>query len=313
MPLDHASQQLIAAFVEAGRPPLWEGTPQDARDGHAAMGPMSGPGPEVHDVREEKIATYDGDEIRLKILTPSAQPRGIVLFIHGGGFVIGDIDHQYDAVGRDLANRTDCTVVLVNYRKAPEHPFPAAVEDSWSALEWVDQHRSELAADGAPMLVMGDSAGGNLSAVMTHRAHDRGAPQIDGQVLIYPATDNNFDRPEYSAPENQLLLSMPVMEWFYGHYLPDDGDRGNVEAAPLHRPDFTGLPPAYVLVAEFDPLRAEGEDYASALRDAGVPVETYLAEGQMHIFFQMYNVLPGYEDGMSRAADWINRSLSDTP
>ncbi|WP_106849610.1 alpha/beta hydrolase [Blastococcus sp. Marseille-P5729] len=309
MPLDDASQQLIAAFIEAGRPPIWEGTPDDARAGHAAMGPMSGPGPEVHDAREERISTYDGDEVRLKILTPSEQPRGIVLYIHGGGFVIGDIDHQYDAVGRDLATRTDCTVVLVNYRKAPENPFPKGIEDCWSALQWVDARRGELARAGAKLFIAGDSAGGNLAAVMTHRALDRGGPHLDGQVLVYPATDNDFGRPEYSAPENQLLLSMPAMEWFHQQYLPDERDRGTVEAAPLRRLDFTGLPPAYVLLAEYDPLIAEGRDYADALAAAGVPVETSVAEGQMHIFFQMYKMLPGYEVGMSRVSDWLNSQL----
>lgn len=309
MPLDNASQQLIASLAAAGAPPIWELTPEQARAGHAALGPLSGRGPEVAGVREEQIETYDGERIRLKILRPSDEPRGVVLYIHGGGWVIGDIDHQYDAVGRDLAVRTGCTAVLVNYRKAPEHPFPAAVEDSWSALQWVDQHRAELAVDDAPLIVGGDSAGGNLAAVMTHRALDRHGPHIDGQVLVYPATDGDFARPGYSAPENQLLLSEPVLRYFIDAYLPNDADRTNVEAAPLRRTDLSGLPPAYVLIAEYDALAEEGRDYADALRAAGVDVESHLAEGQMHIFFQMYNILPGYTDGIERVAEWVKGRL----
>lgn len=305
MPVDTATQALLAQLAELRSPPIHESTPALAR----LIGPigaaMSGPGPAVGSTQQHTLAGKDGS-FRIRVLQPEATPRALLVYFHGGGWVIGDIDMQYDHVGRDLVNRTDATVVMVNYRKAPEHPFPAAIEDSYAALQWVEQQRANLAPAGAPLIVAGDSAGGNIAAVMTRWARDNNGPKIDYQVLIYPVTDCDFDRPSYHDPNNQLLLDRAAMQWFWDHYLPDEQARSQPDAAPIRAASLAGLPPALVYLAECDPLHDEGLAYAQALRDAGVVVAVEQAQGQMHAYFQMANVLPGYETGMQLVSNYIN-------
>ncbi|GAA2865665.1 hypothetical protein GCM10010472_23790 [Pseudonocardia halophobica] len=304
MPLEPASQALLAQLAEAGGPAIHESTPAVARLNGPVMAGLSGPGPEVAAVRNLKL-DGEGGRFRVRVLTPFGEPQGIVVYFHGGGWVLGDIDLQYDHIGRRLAELTRSVVVLVNYRKAPEHPFPTAIEDSWTGLTWVVDHATELAPAGVPLVVAGDSAGANIAAVMTLRARDRGGPAIGYQALVYPVTDCDFTTPSYQAPENQLLLNRDTMAWFWDHYLPDPAARTNPEASPLRAPSHAGLPPALVVVAEFDPLHDEGVAYAEALRGAGVPVVLEEAEGEMHAFFQMINVLPGAETGLKLVAGQI--------
>ncbi|GAA4283772.1 hypothetical protein GCM10022261_13030 [Brevibacterium daeguense] len=296
-------------MAEARAVPVHESTPAIARMSGPAFARMSGPGPAVGSVRELEL-DGEGGTFRVRVLAPEAPARAILVYYHGGGWVIGDIDLQYDTLGRELVTATDSTVVMVNYRKAPEHPFPTAIEDSYTALEWVDAHRAELAPEGVPLIVGGDSAGGNIAAVMTHRARDRKGPIIDYQVLVYPVTDCDFSRPSYNAPENQLLLSRPTMEWFWNHYAPAAEDRTHPDASPLRHDDLSGLPPAFVYLAEHDPLHDEGREYAERLAQAGTEVELLVAEGQMHAFFQMINVLPGCRTGLDLIADRINALTS---
>ncbi|WP_228395930.1 alpha/beta hydrolase [Streptomyces sp. RB17] len=270
---------------------------------------LSGAGPEVGSVQNVKLDAKGGT-FRTRVLKPKDTPQAIIVYFHGGGWVLGDIDLQYDHVGRHLANETRSTVVLVNYRKAPEHPFPTAIEDSYTALCWVADHAAQLAPDGVPLVVAGDSAGGNIAAVMTQWARDKAGPWIDHQVLIYPVTDCAMDTESYRAPENQLLLDRDSMSWFWGHYLPDETARTSPDASPLRAASLAGLPPALVYVAEYDPLHDEGVAYAHALRASGVPVTLSEAEGQMHAFFQMANLLPGYDEGMRLVADHLNAFIS---
>ena len=304
MPLEPASQALLAQLAEAGGPAIHESTPAVARLNGPVMAGLSGPGPEVAAVRNLKL-DGEGGRFRVRVLTPFGEPRGIVVYFHGGGWVLGDIDLQYDHIGRRLAELTRSVVVLVNYRKAPEHPFPTAIEDSWTGLTWVAEHAAELAPAGVPLVVAGDSAGGNIAAVMTLRARDRGGPAIGYQALVYPVTDCDLTTPSYRAPQNQLLLNRDTMAWFWDHYLPDASARTNPEASPLRAPSHAGLPPALVVVAEFDPLHDEGVAYAEALRAAGVPVVLEEADGEMHAYFQMINVLPGAETGLKLVASHI--------
>ena len=220
----------------------------------------------------------------------------MILYLHGGGWVIGTID-GYDTMARKLAERTSCAVALVDYRLAPEHRYPTAVDDCYAGLEWTAARLEEITGrpDG-PLIVAGDSAGGNLSAVVALRARDRNGPEIALQVLIYPVTDADLSRPSYVEAENQLLLTTDAMAWFWDHYVPDTARRAEPDASPLRAPDLTGLPPAVVLTAEHDVLRDEGEAYADRLRAAGVPVETHRLAGQMHGFFTLL-LLPGSERG----------------
>jgi acetyl esterase len=200
-------------------------------------------------------------------------------------------------------------VVNVDYRLAPEHRYPVAADDAWTALQWVSEHMTEIAGTAVPLVVMGDSAGGNLSAVVAQRARAAGGPEIASQVLIYPVTDADLDNDCYTDPENQLLLTRESMVWFWDHYAPDPASRLNPDASPNRAADLTGLAPAIVLTAEHDPLRAEGEAYAERLRDAGVPVELRRFPGQMHGFFTMVGLLPGSAAGIAYVTEQLDRAL----
>ncbi|GHF54583.1 acetyl esterase [Amycolatopsis bartoniae] len=310
MPLEPVSSAFLAQLAEQRNPPIHESTPAIARLSGPVFAGMSGPGPAVGSVRDLKL-DGQGGRFRVRVLRPEGEPRAIIVYFHGGGWVLGDIDLQYDHLGRVLANLTRSTVVLVNYRKAPEHPFPAAVEDAYTGLTWAAEHAAELAADGAPLVVAGDSAGGNLAAVTALRARDKAGPRIGYQALVYPVTDCDAERPSYLAAENQLLLGRDTMLWFWHHYLPDERARKHPDAAPLRAADHTGLPPALVYVAEYDPLHDEGVAYAEALRAAGVRVELEEAKGQMHGYFQMVNILPGALEGVRVVAGHIGRFVAE--
>ncbi|MGV9713621.1 alpha/beta hydrolase [Gordonia sp. NPDC003424] len=311
MPLEPVSMALLEMLAEGRQPPISEQTPAVARMTGPIFSGMSGRGPDVAAVHNHKLEAADGSQFRVRVLVPEGEPEAVIVYFHGGGWVLADIDLQYDHVGRDLANRTHSTVVLVNYRKAPEYRFPAAIDDSYIGLCWAAEHAADYAKAGAPLIVAGDSAGGNIAAVMTQWARDRKGPHIDYQVLIYPVTDCDFDTASYVAPENQLLLNRDTMIWFWDHYLPDADARAHPDASPLRAPDLSGLPPAFVFVCEFDPLHDEGVAYAQALEKAGVPVTVALAEGQMHVWFQMAKILPGYETGMALVADNVTAFIDD--
>lgn len=309
MPLEPVSEAFVAELAAAGEPPPHELTPAVARLGDMVAAGLTGPGPEVGSVRNLTLDGVGG-RFRVRVLTPTGTPQAIIVYFHGGGWVIGDIDLQYDYVARDLANRTRSTVVLVNYRKAPEHPFPTALEDSYAALNWVAEHATELAPAAAPVVVAGDSAGGNIATVTARWGRDQGGPAIDYQVLVYPVTDCDLDRASYHDPHNQLLVDREAMAWFWGHYLPDASCRTDPDASPIRAESLAGLPPALVYVAEYDPLHDEGIAYAEALAAAGVDVELETARGQMHGYFQMANILPGYDDGIRLVSERITSFLS---
>jgi acetyl esterase len=192
---------------------------------------------------------------------------------------------------------------------APEHRFPVAVDDAYAALEWASAHMTKLAGGNVPIIVGGDSAGGNLSAVVAQRARDRKGPAIALQLLVYPVTDSDFARSSYTAAENQLLLSKKTMEWFFDHYIPNAKDRESPDASPIRAKSFANLPPAVVLTAEHDVLRDEGEEYAKKLAAADVPVTHKRFSGQLHGFFTMVNLLPGHETGLDFAVEQIAKKL----
>lgn len=306
MAIDEATAGFLTVMAAAG-PPITALSAQDARLATGALKDLYGPGPEMKEVRDEQVPV-EGGSITVRVLRPNRTPRGILVYYHGGGWVIGSID-EYDTLGRILADRTGLVTVLVGYRKAPEHRYPTAVDDSWAALAWVDARREELAFAGAPLVVAGDSAGGNLSAVMTQRARAAAGPTIDLQVLVYPVTRLDVESPSYFEPENQLLLSYDSMRWFTDHYLPDAAARQELDASPGRAEDLSGLPAAVVLTAEHDPLRDEGEDYARRLEAAGVPVTFQRFESQMHAFFQLVNILPGSAAGIDFVVAGIEKHL----
>ncbi len=303
MAVDYATKALLQQMASAGGKALHEGTPEEARALGQAFAAMAGPAPAMGRVEDFQVPVADG-HVRARVLVPLQGARGVVVYLHGGGWVIGAID-EFDTMARKLAERTSCAVVLVEYRLAPEHRYPVAVDDCYAVLEWTAARLGEICGrDDVPLIVAGDSAGGNLSAVMALRARDRNGPPIALQVLIYPVTDVDFDRPSYADPENQLILTRDAMIWFWDHYAPDESRRTEPDASPLHAASLAGLPPAVVLTAEHDVLRDEGEAYAERLREAGVPVEAKRHAGQTHGFFTIL-LLPGSERGFQQVVKAI--------
>ena len=249
----------------AAIPPVSSRSVADAR----AMWDMSALGaPEaVAEVRELTIPVA-GDRIAARFYAPNGNPSGLIVYYHGGGWVVGSLE-THDMPLRALANLTGAGVLSIEYRLAPEHPFPTAPEDCYAALRWAKEHQAELVGGAQPLLVAGDSAGGNLAAVVALLARDRHGPKIDCQVLIYPTIDGRCDTPSYGEHASGGLLTRQDMQWFWNHYVPDHTRRFDPQASPIAAENHRDLPPAIVVIAEFDPLRDEGIAYADRLRAAG--------------------------------------------
>jgi acetyl esterase len=310
MALDEATAALLAQLAGTGTKPLHEMTPAEARGLTAALRGEAGPGPEMGRVQNARVRAAGGT-FPVRVLVPGEQPRGVMVYYHGGGWVTGGIDDT-DLLGRELAQRTGCAVVLPGYRLAPEYRYPTAVQDSQAALQWAADHLRDIAGAPVPLIVAGDSAGGNLAAVLARRARFTGPP-IALQVLVCPVTDCDFATTSYADPASQLLVSREVMIWFWDHYAPDRAARLHPDASPLRAPDLGGLPPAVVITAEHDVLRDEGELYATRLLKAGVPVQHRRFAGQMHGFFTMTGVLPGSSAAIDFVARAMDRQLTDQP
>ena len=253
---------------------------------------MAGPGPEIASVEDREIAG-----VPVRIYRPSAADGlPVLLYFHGGGWVIGDLD-SHDGVSRDLASQAGILVIAVDYRLAPEHKFPAAVDDSLAVTQWVLDHAAEVGGDPSRVAVGGDSAGGNLAAILAHELRGR----LAFQLLVYPATDMTMSFPSITDNGEGYLLTKASMDWFTGHYLDGTGaDRRELRLSPLNNTDWTGLPPALVITAEFDPLRDEGEAYAAKLQAAGVPTTLHRYDGQMHVLLHAGRADPGRQGSRSR-------------
>ncbi len=305
MPLDEATSNfLIAAAENAGERPLWEMSAAEAREATSGLDELYGPGPEMYEVHDHQVEGVDGGEFTVRVLVSSPSPTAIVVYYHGGGWVLENLK-GYDTLGRQLAEKSGATVVLVEYRKAPEHKFPIPVEDAWAGLMWAKTHLTRQGDTTLPLIVAGDSAGANLAAVVAQRARDEQSPELQQQILVCPVTDADFTRGSYLAAENQTMVSIDAMKWFWDLYVPEPGDRTNPAATPLNAESLGGLPPALVITAEYDVLRDEGEAYAHAMQEAGVEVEHHRWTGQMHTFFSMVNVLPGSAEAIDLVAKRI--------
>jgi acetyl esterase len=293
--LDPDAAAVYKAFRDANRPPYETLTPPEARADYSQARFVSNPEPpELARIEEIAIPAAHGDiPARLYVPTKLRQGDGLapaLIFFHGGGWVIGDLE-THDVVCRLLAQQGELMVISVDYRLAPEHKFPAAVDDSLAATRWVASHAPALGIDASRLLVGGDSAGGNLAAVVAIDARDSGGPALAGQVLIYPAVDLVTAYPSKSEPETSILLTHTVVRWFRDHYLRSEADAQDWRVSPAVVKDLAGLPPAYVLTAGADPLRDEGEVYARRLEQAGVPVVFRRFPGQFHGFFTMGKLL----------------------
>ena len=307
--LDPDAAAVFKAFQEAGRPPYETLTPAEARAFYLQGRVVTNPEPpELKSANPLKIPSPAG-AIPARIYTPTKlrQSGGLspcLVFFHGGGWVIGDLD-SHDVVCRKLAHESELIVISVDYRLAPEHKFPAAVDDAIAATKWVAASAKQLGIDASRLMVGGDSAGGNLAAVVSLAARDGNGPKIAGQVLIYPATDFAMKHPSHSEPETSILLTHTVIRWFRDHYLNGAADGQDWRASPALAKTLAGLPPAYVLTAGADPLRDEGNEYAARLKDAGVAVTNRTFPGQFHGFFTMGKLLPQANVAASEIAAWL--------
>ena len=298
------AQQILDGKAAAGGPPLWEQTPEEARAVVAANNAQIGAGPFVASVRDVVIPGQAGG-IPARVYSPAAGAPGVVVYYHGGGWVFGSVD-DWDASVRALTVASGCDVLSVDYRLAPEHVFPAAVDDAYDALVWA----AGSLADGRPLVVAGDSAGGNLAAVCALRARDSGGPALALQVLVFPVTDHDLDRKSYHQYDgNELLNNRRDMAWFWDHYVPDPAARANPYASPLRATDLSGLPPAYIVSAEHDPLRDEVFAYADRLRAAGVPVEHRHYPEEIHAFFTFVNLLDDADKAVAEAGAAIRAAV----
>ncbi|HZO81280.1 MAG TPA: alpha/beta hydrolase [Candidatus Binataceae bacterium] len=302
MPLDPQMKAILDKAAAAGNPPFHKLTPAAARAFIRSRPPMGAPESVAH-VEDRRIPGPAG-QIPIRIYRPiGSAPLPAVVFFHGGGWVVGDIE-MTDPVCRILTNAARCATVSVDYRLAPEHRFPAGPEDCYAATRWVAENAAMIGADPARLAVAGTSAGASLATVAAMMARDRGGPQLGYQVLWYPATDAEMDTPSHRnyATDSYYFLSRADMEWFWGHYLSSERDKANPYCAPAAAKDLSGLPPALVITAEYDPLRDEGEEYAARLRRAGVATRCTRYEGVTHGFVGMAQILAKGRQAVEEAA-----------
>jgi acetyl esterase len=300
-------QQLLDAVAAMGAPKTSDQTPEVAREAYRALAAMRGEPTDVGAATDRVLSCPVGD-VPARVYTPSggAAPRACLVWLHGGGWVIGDLDAA-DATCRALCEAVGIVVVSVDYRLAPEHPFPAAFDDCVAATRWVFDHAEELGVDISRVAIGGDSAGGNLAAATCIEL--RGDLDLQFQLLIYPVTDATLGHPSMDENADGYLLTKDTMAWFVANYI-GDGDPKDERVSPLHAGDLSGLPPALVVTAEYDPLRDEGEAYAAALRDAGNEVEVVRYDGQIHAFFGFLGLWPDADVAHERAATALRAALS---
>lgn len=282
-PLDPDAARFLEKLKAIGAPPIGQIPVRDLRLGSASLVVTADPVGHVEDVAIES----DGQTLALRIYRPSGaspdKPLPVLLFFHGGGWVLGSLD-SHDGLARRLCRLSNWAVVSVNYRLAPEHPFPAAVTDADTAVRWVASNASQLKFDPARIAVCGDSAGANLATVAARRL--LGIVPVVAQVLWYPATGFNLDTPSYHENQDGYFLSRHEMQWFSDQYLRAPEDSNNPDASPLRAPSLVGMPPTYLLTAGYDPLRDDGRAYAHKLINGGVTVHFTERAGLIHGFMR---------------------------
>lgn len=294
---------LMAKLTALGGLPVWEQTPQQARS--RVRLPVV---PEANAHIEDRVIPGPGGNLAVRIYRPAAKgPLGVLVYFHGGGWVLNSVD-THDHICRALANAAGCIVVSVDYRLAPEHKYPAAVEDAFAATCWAAANATNFGGDPKRLAVGGDSSGGNLAAVTALLCRDRQGPTLCHQLLIYPVTDHNFETESYQQNAKGYVLTKRSMQWFWQHYLPNEASGANPYASPL-RADLHSLPPALVITAEYDPLRDDGEAYAARLKEAGVPVECTQYAGMIHGFLVHMQLLDAGKQAISLAASHLQQAF----
>jgi acetyl esterase len=312
MALDPQARAVIELVAKSGRPAYHTLTPKDARQLFLETRPASTPTPpEIGSVRDV-VADGRSAAIPLRVYRPAgvadATRLPAYVYFHGGGWVIGSLD-THDVLCRQLTAASGASVVSVDYRLAPEHKFPAAADDAWAATGWIVAHAGELGLDAGRLAVGGDSAGGNLAAVVALMARDAGGPAIRQQVLLYPVTDVMRETRSYADFAEGYMLTRDSMRWFIAHYLRSREDARDWRVSPLRAPSLAGLPPALVVTAGHDPLRDEGEQYAGRLRDAGVVVDYVCYGGMIHGFAGMGKLLDAAQRVVALVGDSLRQAL----
>lgn len=280
--LDPEVSEMLELMEQMGVPPLSSLSVEGARNLASELFAHEDEPESVGNVQQFSIAGPE-ESIPIRIYTPESEqsPHPVLVYFHGGGWVLGDIEMTDDTC-RALVNEANCIVVSVDYRLAPEHKFPAAVEDCYAATQWVANNANVIDADPEKIAVGGDSAGGNTAAAVAQLARDRGGPSLIHQFLAYPVTNYSFETDSMEENAEGYFLTKADMEWFWDLYLRNDIDGLNPYASPLQARDLTGLPPATVVTAGFDPLRDEGQAYVDRLQNAGVEVEHNHYNGAIH-------------------------------
>jgi acetyl esterase len=309
--LDPSAAFVMEAFKAANRPKLETLSPPEAREasnaGRAAVQPEP---PELASV-DNITVPGPGGPIPVRVYKPkklARDPAPALIFYHGGGWVICDLD-SHDIVCRQMADQAGIMVFSVDYRLAPEHKFPAAPLDCIAATKWIVDNAAKFGIDKERIFAGGDSAGGNLTAVVTIHARDNSGPKIAGQVLVYPATDMGMGLPSATNPDMDVLLSSTLMRWFIDHYLTGKADVDDWRASPLRTKDMKGLPPAYVVTAGADPLHDEGLAYRDRLKSAGIDVTYANYPGQFHGFWTMGKLIPEANKLSSDIAAWLKARI----
>jgi acetyl esterase len=313
MPLDPQAREFLDKLERSRAPKMHELSPQDAR---ALVVPLRMPREAMRAISNRTIPGPAG-EIPIRIYHPadSGNPNSgdattervalpVILYFHGGGWVVGSIA-SHDGLCRRLCNQSGCIVVSVDYRLAPERKYPAAVDDCFAATQWVFAHAAEFGGDPQRIVVAGDSAGGNLAAVVALIAREQGGPPIAAQLLIYPITDFMPEFDSYQRNGRDYFLTTETILWFWNHYLHAPEQGREWRASPIRASELTGLPPAIVLVAEFDPLYDEGLVYADRLAAAGVRVERIISPGQIHGFIRRLDLFASAADAVSQLSDRV--------
>jgi len=303
MPVDPQIQALLDKGT--GVPATHTLSVAEARAQYEARIALMAPAAGIASATERRVGG-PGGSLRLRIYRPRGEgPFPLLVFFHGSGFVLCSLD-THDGICRNLSAGAGCVVVSVDYRLAPEHKFPAGLDDCVFATRWAAQHAADLEADAGRMAIAGDSAGGNLAAAAALRLRDEGGPALRGQLLIYPVTDYHTPgTTSYRENADGYGLTRDTMVWFWNHYLADAADAANPLASPLRAESLAGLPPALVVTAEFDPLRDEGEAYAARLRAAGVPAVTSRWDGMNHGFFFWVGRVDRAAAAMQESCAWL--------
>ena len=307
MPLDPQAQQVLDQLAALGLPPAHTVSPQEARENMKKRPRVDGP--EVAKVEDRAVSWRDA-EVPVRIYTPAGTgPFPILIWCHGGGMVVGDLETA-DATARHLTVETGCVTVSVDYRLAPETKFPGACDDCYAAAVWASDNAASIQGDASRMAVGGDSAGGNLAAVVAQMARDRANPDLAFQLLVYPMTSLDFETPSYLDNADGYLLTRDSMKWYWDQYLGASDDPNHPYAVPSKAGNFKALPPALVITAEFDPLRDEGEAYAKNLEAAGVPTTCTRYDGMIHGFFGMPAAMDKGAQAISEAAAAMKKAFA---